>query len=456
MMSPSDPDNPLNWPIHRRIYVSTVAFAFAFVVAFGATCYTVGIPQVVRKFDVSMTNAILGLSLYLLGIAFAPITTPHLSERFGRSAVYLTSLPIFSLFIVGAGVSQNFATLAVCRFFAGFFGGPCLVLIEGPLVGGFLVAAKGWRWTQWVTLMLALAAYLLGLGMPETYQRSIMRQRAVRLGLPPVKLAKAGSGETFREMLQVTLFTPLKMLVTEPIVIGTSLYLGFNFAVVFSFFISVPVVLGATYAFDIQKVGLAFIAAIVGALLACFTSSLIDRLTTPRLLKRRPDSMIDLEHRLYPAMFGGFGILISLFWIGWTASPKFRWASPVLGTFLYVWGNVSVLNSAVPYLFDAYPPAGTLSALTAAASFRLVLAAVLPLVIIQMFQGLTGAWALSTFGFISATMLPLPWILFIWGSTLRARSPYNREMVALEDHASARMDSKKQSTGGMASGVQAV
>lgn len=32
MMAPSDPDNPLNWPLHRRIYVSAVAFAFAFVV----------------------------------------------------------------------------------------------------------------------------------------------------------------------------------------------------------------------------------------------------------------------------------------------------------------------------------------------------------------------------------------------------------------------------------------
>lgn len=40
-------------------------------------------------------------------------------------------------------------------------------------------------------------------------------------------------------------------------------------------------------------------------------------------------------------------------------------------------------NSAIPYLFDAYQPVDTLSALTAAASFRLVLAAVLPLVIIQ-------------------------------------------------------------------------
>lgn len=32
MMSMSDPDNPQNWPLHRKLYVSAVAFAFAFVV----------------------------------------------------------------------------------------------------------------------------------------------------------------------------------------------------------------------------------------------------------------------------------------------------------------------------------------------------------------------------------------------------------------------------------------
>lgn len=48
-----------------------------------------------------MQVAILGFSLYLLGIAFAPIITPHLSERYGRQAVYLVALPIFAFFILG-------------------------------------------------------------------------------------------------------------------------------------------------------------------------------------------------------------------------------------------------------------------------------------------------------------------------------------------------------------------
>ena len=102
-----------------------------------------------------MTTAILGLSLYLWGIAFAPIMTPHLTEALGRSKVYLVSLPICSLFILGAGASQTFASLAVCRFFAGFFGGPCLVLIEGTF-------ADVWSADATVTYysFLSLASYV--------------------------------------------------------------------------------------------------------------------------------------------------------------------------------------------------------------------------------------------------------------------------------------------------------
>lgn len=95
--------------------------------AFGATAYTASVTGVVTHLNVSMQVSVLGLSLYLLGIAFAPITTPHLSERFGRRPVYHASFPIFGLFILGASFSKSFAALAVCRFFAGFFGGPSLV-----------------------------------------------------------------------------------------------------------------------------------------------------------------------------------------------------------------------------------------------------------------------------------------------------------------------------------------
>jgi MFS family permease len=99
--------------------------------AFGLTSYTVGIPEVMTEFNVSMPVAILGMSLYVFGIFFAPIHTPHFSERYGRKPVYMVSLFVCMLFILGASRSKTWSALAACRFFAGFFGGPCLVLIEG-------------------------------------------------------------------------------------------------------------------------------------------------------------------------------------------------------------------------------------------------------------------------------------------------------------------------------------
>ena len=85
----------------------------------------------------------------------------------------------------------------------------------------------------------------------------------------------------------------------------------------------------------------------------------------------------------------------------------------------------------IPYLFDAFPPAGTLSALTAAASGRLFVAGALPLVILQFFTGVTPKWALFIFAFISIPLWAVPVVLFKWGPQLRMKSRYSK--VALTD-----------------------
>jgi len=64
-----------------------------------------------HQFNVSMQIAVLGFSLPILGIFFAPIYTPHLSERFGRVPVYFVSLPLFAAFTLGSGLARNFNRL---------------------------------------------------------------------------------------------------------------------------------------------------------------------------------------------------------------------------------------------------------------------------------------------------------------------------------------------------------
>jgi len=44
-------------------------------------------------------------------------------------------------------------------------------------------------------------------------------------------------------------------------------------------------------------------------------------------------------------------------------------------------------------------------------------------------MGLTGAWAYSTFGFIAAAMMLIPWMIFFFGSKLRTLSRYDPDYV---------------------------
>lgn len=177
--------------------------------------------------------------------------------------------------------------------------------------------------------------------MPDTYPREIQRRRAKRTGTP-LKLLPAESGVTLADMFTATFLTPIKMLVTEPIVIGLSLYVGFIFGVTFQFFISIPAVLELTYGFTVKQVGIAFSAAILGSLLSTVMSVAID-FSVPHWSSKNHDGTVPEEYRMLPAMIGGPMVITSLFWIAWTAKPSVSYLSPIFGTVLYIWGAMSII-----------------------------------------------------------------------------------------------------------------
>ncbi|KAJ4264190.1 hypothetical protein NW762_005384 [Fusarium torreyae] len=448
-LSPTDPDSPMSWPYLKKVYASAVAFMFVFVIMYGTTTYTAAIGAIPAAFGVSQRISVLGFTMPFFGVFFAPIYTPHLSERLGRRPIYFASFSLFCLCVVVIGLAADISTLLAFRFLAGLFGGPCVVLIEGtfadvwpahktvtyysfltlasylgaalgPIVGGFVFAAKGPAWLSWVTLMFATMTFAFGSFMPETYNREILRTR-IRYNRSGIKLPCAQSGVTLQEMAHITVLTPIKMLFTEPLVIFISLYLGLNFAVLFQWFISVPAALNATYGFNVKQAGLAFLSAIVGVVLALLTSSLVEAL----LSRQVKAEMHAIEKRLVPAMLGSLLTAGSLFWVAFTATPHIHYLAPIAGTGVYVWGNAMVLISFISYLFDAYPPAGTLSALTSAACFRIGCAGVVPIFILDTLKNIDGTWTFSLFGIISGVMAVFPFLLYWFGPGWRSKSKYN-------------------------------
>lgn len=83
------------------------------------------------EFKISKSAAIAPFSTYLIGTAFAPIVTPHLSERFGRRPVYLWAIFLSAIVTIGSSQAQSSGSLCATRFVAGLLGGPVAVLIEG-------------------------------------------------------------------------------------------------------------------------------------------------------------------------------------------------------------------------------------------------------------------------------------------------------------------------------------
>jgi multidrug resistance protein len=142
-----------------------------------------GAAEVMQEFHI--TNTILGsivVSIYVLGLAFGPLVLAPISEVYGRWICYTCCNILYLVFTIACAVSTNLPMLIIFRFLAGCMGacpltvgagtiadlfpvhqrglaislyslGPVSGPAIGPVAGGFLSQAKGWRWIFWVLSM---------------------------------------------------------------------------------------------------------------------------------------------------------------------------------------------------------------------------------------------------------------------------------------------------------------
>ncbi|KAK4541328.1 hypothetical protein LTR36_008086 [Oleoguttula mirabilis] len=453
-----DPENPRNFSLSRRVF-STIAVTFlAFVSTFAASMYSAGIAEVSSTFNVSEEVAILPLSLYNLGLAAGPLIGAPLSETAGRKVVILITPPIFALFTLGAGFSTNITSLVVCRFFAGVFAAPAVGnasatitdytagryraismgfyysvpffgAMLGPLVGGFVSEAKGWRWTQWTTIFFIVAFYIPVLFTKETYKKTILQRRAKKLGVEGPPHIERSIAETLHHFATTLLLRPIHMLLTEPIVTLVCMYNGFLFGLMYTFVVASPWVYQHYYGLGFTGQSLSFLGLITGALLAPFPLILVDLVLYQPRLKRfhetKPeDERFPPEHRLYPALIASFLLPAFLFLFAWTARPSIHWIVPIVFQGLAILASLLIYASANLFMMDSYGPLYGASAAGAAMLSRYTLSAVFPLFSLQMYRSLGVGWATSLLAFCTLAMAPIPWLFWRCGERLRGRTKY--------------------------------
>ncbi|OAA57915.1 major facilitator superfamily transporter [Niveomyces insectorum RCEF 264] len=464
----ADPANPYNWSKSRKWAQVGCVGAMAFAASINSSIMSPAHATLMREFNVGSTAAILPLTMYVLALGIGPVVIGGpLSETVGRYIIFALSTPCGVLFTIGAALcpTSSLGGLCVLRFLAGFALSPSIsisagVLTEiflpadrgppvaifiltpflgpgmGPVLGAFAMR-KGWRWTQWTAALFAgvtlVFFYIFG---RETYHPVVKRRRARELGLtlPPEELPPVMPWTRhLSDFLTVGLIRPLHMFLREPIVGLTCLYVACEFATLFSFFAAVPYVFGVVYGFGPEQSGLVFLSIVVGCMLSVVTVVACDIFFyRKRQMPRHHPNPPPPEHRLYAAMIGSVGLPAGLFWFGWSAFATHggaahrhvSWVSPVLAIVPFAWGNLSIFISLFQYMGDTYNGSLVASAASANCLVRYLLAGVFPLFILQMYGRLGIGWASSLLGFIAVGLLPVPWLFFRFGPSIRARSRY--------------------------------
>ena len=308
-----------------------------------------------------------------------------------------------------------------------------------PLVGGFVTDAKDYHWTQHVLLVPALLTLLITIPTQETFHPLLVRALLEKhhhahftTHIPPLPPL----GAQIHAFVSKGIARPVHMLLTEPIVLLTSLHVALEFATLFSFFAAVPYVFASVYAFSVPEVGMVFIALVLGVVGGVVTVALVNSLLyVPRT---RHLSAVPPEYRLYSSMIGSVGLPVGLFVFGWTARADVHWAVPAAAIVVFSWANICLFLGVLQYITDTYVGGNVASASSANSLARYLFAGLLMLVTVRskslprfgsvltrvVYEAMGVGWASSLLGFLALIMLPVPFLFFKFGKKIRAKSTY--------------------------------
>ncbi|KAJ0419672.1 major facilitator superfamily domain-containing protein [Aspergillus carlsbadensis] len=451
---PEDPAHPLNWTLGTKLYNATIACLGTLVVSFTSAVFTPGTVGASKAFNVGREVGTLGTTLYVLGFAFGPLIWAPASELIGRRWPLTLGMLGDAIFTIASATSKDIQTLIICRFFAGVFGASQLSVVPGvladlydetrrgiaislyaltvfvgpfsaPFIGGFIATSSlGWRWTLYIPAIMGFASGIaLLFSLKETYAPVLLVSKAARIRRETGNWAIHAKHEELEVDLQEIVtkyFTrPLRMLVTEPILLLITMYMSFIYGIVYGLLGAYPYVFETIYGMSPGVAGLAFIGLILGVSLACafiVAHAIYVTRSAGDGKGRAP------EWRLFPPTIGAPVFTIGIFWFGWTGfTSSIHWISPIVASVFIGFGILCIFLPCFNYLIDAYLPLAA-SAVAANIILRSAVAAAFPLFSRQMFANLGVQWAATLLGCLAAVMIPIPFAFRRYGARLRGRS----------------------------------
>jgi EmrB/QacA subfamily drug resistance transporter len=175
----------------RRWLILAVATLVAFVTNLDATIVVVALPRIVSSLHTTVTTGLWTLTGYVLTSTVLLLPAGRFSDSTGRRDTFMVGLGLFSLGTIACGFATSGGELVALRLvqgaggaFAVATGTPLLAeafprrelgraigtysaawvlgSIIGPVAGGAIVSALGWRWIFFTTAPFGLLGVVLG------------------------------------------------------------------------------------------------------------------------------------------------------------------------------------------------------------------------------------------------------------------------------------------------------
>ncbi|KAI5292748.1 hypothetical protein KEM55_007542, partial [Ascosphaera atra] len=285
----------------------------------------------------------------------------------------------------------------------------------------------GWRWTQYLTAIMESSAFALDvLFLSETYPPIILVDKAAELRRRTKNWGIHAKQEEIevdlRELCSKNFSRPLRILFTEPIVLFVTIYMSFIYGLLYLFLTAYPMVFQKVYGMNKGVGGLPYFGMIIGMIFGGLSIILYQPVYSRKL--RANNNVPIPEWRLPHVMAGGFAFSAGLFWLGWSGyTGKVHWIVPTLSGLLSGFGLLCIFLQLMNYIIDAYLVFAA-SAIAGNTMLRSMAGAVFPLFATYMFDGMGIEWACTLLGCVAALLIPIPFILHVWGAQIRSKSKF--------------------------------
>ncbi|EST04472.1 Major facilitator superfamily [Kalmanozyma brasiliensis GHG001] len=408
-----DPSHPYNLPTWRKLLMLATVSLTAFAANEMAAAHLTAFHQVSVAFHRTITATANTIGIGILGLGTGPLLWNAISESLGRRPAYLLAWTLYIPCTVWLSRAGSYDSFAAARFFAGFTGAVSqtvpaslisetfspehrgaaiaawtVLLIAGPVTApvigaGILTRTENWRWVYYLTVILAGVLWVcILLFVPETrYNENPSSMHNVTSGdemekkdshslehgtsTPP--LATAGTLESgsygrvgaawypWQQPLRFLgeIVAPLKMAMYIPLIVPSITY-----AVIFMWSVGFTVVSPQVFPrppwlFTNVQVGLAFLAAAVGALIGKFAGGYISDKTVDFFVRRHSGSSDGKrvpEYRLWALLPHVVLLTIGLLLYGIGYAKELSWPVEVIGGI----GVYYVANSAAGGILQTY------------------------------------------------------------------------------------------------------